>query len=246
LLIVTYLLSAFTTGQWISAVQLLLFVSAAVLALWASPMNRRIVSWTSAAALTGSVIAFVLALTVQTNVVLAMANIWAGLVLLLAVVIIVRRVLSFGIVTVQSIYGAISAYLLIGLMFAAFFAAMGHLSGSDFFASGQPANTRTFQYFSFVTLTTLGYGDFTAAANSGRAVAVLEALTGQVFLATLVARLVTGFHASRERAFPVSRPSGPAGELDDLVAKLDQLKKLADAGALTPEEFSKAKHKLLG
>ena len=47
---------------------------------------------------------------------------------------------------------------------------------------------RTYQYFSFTTLTTLGYGDFTAGGSFGRAVAVLEALTGQIFLATLVAR----------------------------------------------------------
>ena len=60
----------------------------------------------------------------------------------------------------------------------------------------QQGNTQTFQYFSFTTLTTLGYGDFTALENSGRAVAVMEALTGQVFLATLVARLVAAFRTS--------------------------------------------------
>ncbi len=67
---------------------------------------------------------------------------------------------------------------------------------TSFFANRQPGNTQTFQYFSFTTLTTLGYGDFTAMDSSGRAVAVLEALTGQVFLATLVARLVAAFRTS--------------------------------------------------
>ena len=61
-------------------------------------------------------------------------------------------------------------------------------------------NTKTFQYFSFTTLTTLGYGDFTAAQDSGRAVAVLEAMVGQMFLATLVARLVAGFRWSDRAA----------------------------------------------
>jgi hypothetical protein len=89
-------------------------------------------------------------------------------------------------------------YLLTGLMFAAFYAAFNALGGGHFFASGQPATTQTFQYFSFTTLTTLGYGDFTAAASSGRAVAMLEALTGQIFLVTLVARLVAGFRAPGE------------------------------------------------
>ena len=68
-------------------------------------------------------------------------------------------------------------------------------------AGHRPANTQTFQYFSFVTLTTLGYGDFTAAQSGGRAIAVLEAMTGQVFLATLVARLVTAYRG----------PAGPRG-----------------------------------
>jgi Ion channel len=74
--------------------------------------------------------------------------------------------------------------------FASFFAAIDHLSGGHFFASGRPDSTQTYQYFSFTTLTTLGYGDFTAAGNFGRALANLEALTGQIFLVTLVAFLV--------------------------------------------------------
>jgi hypothetical protein len=97
---------------------------------------------------------------------------------------------------VQSIYGALSGYLLIGLMFAAWFGAIGDLAAGPFFADRQPSNTETLQYFSFTTLTTLGYGDFTAVGSVGRAVAVIEALTGQVFLATLVARLVA---ATRRR-----------------------------------------------
>jgi len=100
-------------------------------------------------------------------------------------------------------------------MFASGYAAIQHLGEADFFANGQPANTQTYQYFSFTTLTTLGYGDFTAEQNGGRAVAVLEALTGQVFLATLVARLVAAY-----RPRPRPRPSRPgrAGYLRMLTA----------------------------
>jgi ion channel len=127
------------------------------------------------------------------------ADIWKGLILLLTAVLIVRRVLARPTVTVQSIYGALSAYLIIGLMFASFYAAAQALGPAAFFASHQPGNTQTFQYFSFTTLTTLGYGDFTAAGNGGRALAVIEALTGQVFLATLVARLVAAFRSPAEQ-----------------------------------------------
>jgi voltage-gated potassium channel Kch len=111
-------------------------------------------------------------------------------------------------VTVQSIYAALSAYLLIGLMFAAFYGAIDNLTSVDFFANGQTADIQTYQYFSFTTLTTLGYGDFTAAENFGRAVAVIEALTGQIFLATLVARLVAAYRGPSPR----NPPSGGNGD----------------------------------
>jgi len=122
----------------------------------------------------------------------------------MAVIVVVRRVLAKPTVTIQSIYGALSAYLIIGLMYAAFFAAIQHLTAGSFFADHQPANTQTLQYFSFTTLTTLGYGDFTAAESGSRSVAVLEAVTGQVFLATLVARLVSAYRGP-------DRPEPPGG-----------------------------------
>ena len=162
--------------------------------------------------LIGSVAAFAAALT-GADVGYGIAELWKGLILLMSAVLIVRRVLARPTVTVQSIYGAISAYLIIGLMFASFYAAMRHLGPAPFFANGQPANSQTFQYFSFTTLTTLGYGDFTAASNGGRAVAVIEALAGQVFLAMLVARLVAAFRGPAEGARPAddrSRPPVPA------------------------------------
>ena len=74
-------------------------------------------------------------------------------------------------------------------------------------------NTKEFQYFSFTTLTTLGYGDFTAVGDGGRAFAVLEAMIGQMFLATLVARLVAGLRwsdraAARRGARPAAMAAG--------------------------------------
>jgi Ion channel len=65
---------------------------------------------------------------------------------------------------------ALAGSLAVGLMFAAFYAAIDRLDAAPFFAGHRPASTQTFQYFSFTTLTTLGYGDFTAAGNGGRAV----------------------------------------------------------------------------
>jgi hypothetical protein len=199
-LIATYLMSAFSKGRLIDGLQIVLFATAAVLALRNSSAPRRTVHLIVFALLGGTVIMLIVSLALATGSAgTGVANIWTGLILLFAVVVIVERVLSFSSVTIQSIYGVLSAYLIIGLMFAAFYAAIDHLGGGNFFANGQADNTQTYQYFSFTTLTTLGYGDFTAAGNGGRAFAVLEALTGQIFLATLVARLVAAYRGSDRR-----------------------------------------------
>jgi hypothetical protein len=200
LLLVTicaYLLSAFVAGRWVNAVLVLLFTGAATLALRNWPQAGHRARLTLGVGLAVSVV--MLALVFSTEVGAGIANLWIGVILLGAALMIVHRVFIFANVTMESIYGVVSAYLILGLMFAAFFAAIDHLGGGHFFANGQPATGQTFQYFSFTTLTTLGYGDFVAAADPGRAVATLEALTGQIFLATLVARLVAQFRARGER-----------------------------------------------
>jgi hypothetical protein len=210
-LIATYILSAFSFSKLASDLQVAAFAAALLLALRTSRVRRRTARLIGGLALIGSAAAGAADLT-GTNVGYGAAEIWKALILLFTAVLIVRRVLDRPTVTIQSIYGALSSYLIIGLMFAACYAAMGHLGEAAFFADGQPASTQTFQYFSFTTLTTLGYGDFTAAGNGGRAIAVMEALTGQVFLATLVARLVAAFRAPAEQAPPVTGRPRPAGQ----------------------------------
>jgi hypothetical protein len=213
-LVSTYLLSSFSL-RVVAGLQVLLFLTVLLLTLRTSPLPRRWTVPVGALALTGSAAAFGASLT-GTQVGSGLSAGWKGLVLLLTAVLIVRRVLARPTVTVQSIYGALSAYIIIGLMFAAFYAAIQHLGPGHFFSNGQTVSTQTFQYFSFTTLTTLGYGDFTAAGNAGRAIAVMEALTGQVFLATLVARLVAVFRAPPQQPpapqpAPVSNRRWPAG-----------------------------------
>ena len=197
MLIASYLLSAFSGKRLDTNLQIALFVTVLLLALRTSSLPRRRRLLFGGAAVAGSAAALGLALT-GTEAGLGAAQLWKGVILLLAAILIVHRVLARNTVTIQSIYGALSAYIIVGLMFAAFYTAIGYLAGGPFFADHQPADSQTYQYFSFTTLTTLGYGDFTAASNGGRAIAVMEALTGQIFLATLVARLVAAFRAPAE------------------------------------------------
>ena len=209
-LIGTYLFSAFGGKQLAAEVQVLLFAAVLLIALRTSPLPGRWPVIIGAVTVVGSLVTFWTSLT-GTRTGTAAEDIWKTLLLLMTVIMVVRRVLARPTVTIQSIYGALSAYLIVGLMFASGYAAIQRLGESAFFANGQPANTQTYQYFSFTTLTTLGYGDFTAAQNGGRAVAVLEALTGQVFLATLVARLVAAY---RNPVQP--EPSGPGRLPEDV------------------------------
>jgi hypothetical protein len=203
-LIATYLLSAFSGTQLAIQLEIGLFVVILLLALRTSPLPGRQPIVIAVVALAGSVGALAASLT-GTQAGEGAAELWKGVMLLLTAVLVVRRVLARPTVDIQSIYGALSAYLITGLMFAAFYAAVDHLTHSAFFADNQPATTQTFQYFSFVTLTTLGYGDFTAAQNGGRALAVIEALAGQVFLATLVARLVSVYRGTARQASAANR-----------------------------------------
>jgi Ion channel len=214
ILVFTYLLSAFTKGILINAFQIVLFLAVLLIALRNGQLRPHTIRIVSIVVLAGSVLAAVLLVLDTDGPGAGIANVWTALILLVSAVLIVRRVLARPEITLQSIYGAISAYLILGLMFAAFYAAMYRFGGNTFFANGRTGDTRTFQYFSFVTLTTTGYGDYTAAASGGQAVAVIEAITGQIFLATLVARLVAGFRgAARAAREPAAAPraSTPAG-----------------------------------
>jgi voltage-gated potassium channel Kch len=209
ILVFTYLLSAFTKGLLVSSLQVLLFLAVVLVALRNGQLPPRATRIVAICLLAGSVLAAVLQLLDSKGPGAGIANIWTALILLLAAVLTVRRVLQRPEITLQSIYGAISAYLILGLMFAAFYAAMYHFGGETFFAQrGHAGNTQLFQYFSFITLTTTGYGDYTAAASGGQAVAVIEAITGQIFLATLVARLVAGYRSAARAADHAAR--GPA------------------------------------
>ena len=211
ILIGTYLLAAFTEAKLATEVQVLLFALVLLIALRNSPMPRPWPLVIGAVTVIGTAVTFWTSATGSRDG-KAAEDLWKALLLLMAAIMVVRRVLAKRTVTIQSIYGALSAYIILGLMFASSFYAVDHLTNTDFFVNNEQANTQTFQYFSFTTLTTLGYGDFTAGQSGGRSIAVLEALTGQIFLATLVARLVAAYRTPDRPEQP--EPPGRSGSAD--------------------------------
>ena len=125
------------------------------------------------------------------------------------------RILRHDDVQVQTIAGALCAYLLFGLLFSSIYALFDSFETTPFFS--QKMTNADYGYFSMSTLTSLGYGDITIVDSFGRRLAMAEVITGQVFLATAVARLVST--ARRKRAD--DDPVGSADEATDAVGDED-------------------------
>ena len=103
-------------------------------------------------------------------------------------------------ITHETILGALCTYVLVGLLFAFVFLAAADLRSSSFFAQPGPHQQSEYLYFSFVTLTTLGFGDLSPAVGLPQAIVALEALLGQVFR-----------HARRATRDPLGSPDRPTG-----------------------------------
>jgi hypothetical protein len=101
------------------------------------------------------------------------------------------RVLRHRRVTAETVLGALCSYVLLGLTFAFLYLAVSEFRDAPFFVQEGGHQQSEYLYYSFVVLTTLGFGDLAPTRGLPAALVVLEALGGQVFLVTLVARLVT-------------------------------------------------------
>jgi hypothetical protein len=126
---------------------------------------------------------------------------WASAALCLAAIgAIVRRLAEHPQIDGVTILGALCAYLLIGSFFASVFAGIDAFSNQPFFAQQTTTDAVDYYYFSYATLTTIGYGDLTAATDLGRMLAVTEGLLGQLYLVSVVA-LVIGNVGRRRQPF---------------------------------------------
>jgi hypothetical protein len=147
----------------------------------------------------------------------AVASATAGLVgLLLALVaplVILRRIVLSPRITVRLVLGALAIYLLLGLVYGYLFPLVATLTHEPFFVQTSEPAAYIFIYFSYTTLATVGYGDFTAASSLGRMLAVSEGLVGQLYLVSAVALLVGNIGRTIRRAdstddLPATDPDG--------------------------------------
>jgi hypothetical protein len=111
------------------------------------------------------------------------------------VVMLVRAALHSKVVDIQTILAAISAYMVIGLCYSWLYLGMDVVDGSQFsMPSSEPSQ---FFEFSYIVQTTVGFGNQLPTESFSSRIVVTQAVLGQVFLATLVARLVTLYGNAR-------------------------------------------------
>lgn len=115
----------------------------------------------------------------------------------LAPIVVLVRIFRHPEVTMETLLGAFSAYLLIGLVFSGIYRGVDAWASDPFFAQTSDPSAVQYMYFSFTTLTTTGYGDLTARTAPARALAVLEMLIGQLYLVTVIATLVGNLRHAR-------------------------------------------------
>jgi hypothetical protein len=173
---------------------MVIFAATTWLALRASQVKRRVLRIALALIPLATAIAIVLVVVGNDDTALVVNKLLTILLVVVAPIAILKRLVEHPVISLNTFYGAICVYLLIAMFFATLYGLIAVISGDQFFVQLTVAPKDTpavdYLYFSFVTITTTGYGDFTAATSFGRMTAVLEAVFGQLYLITVVALVV--------------------------------------------------------
>jgi hypothetical protein len=191
LLFVTFVfMAAGPTGDWVDLVTVILQGVTLLTALAASEAGPRLVR-VSIVVIAVALVAGVFALAKGTSNAHGYSSVLSFLLVGVAPIAIGTSIWRRRRVDIQTVLGAISIYVFLGMFYAFAYQAVGNLGTDPFFVQQKSATIADYLYFSFVTLTTTGYGDLTAAGGLGRAMAVTEALLGQIYLVTVIALLVS-------------------------------------------------------
>lgn len=169
-----------------------------VFCLTASDAKPRVVLVVRALAIFAVAVTVVASVAGDVHIALVAVAVTGAALAFVAPVAIGSRLIRQPIITQHTVLGALCLYLLAGLFFSYVYLGIDALDPPVFaqVADATPSETT---YFSFVTLATLGYGDFSPAGPTGRLVAITEAVGAQIFLVTIVAVLVTNIGRRRER-----------------------------------------------
>jgi len=214
LLVITYAVSVALTDAWTRSLVLLIQITTVWLALHVS-RARRPVRYVAAAAfaLAVAIAAANLLWGNEGDLSTALVFFTSALLYFIAPVSILRAIVTQREVTLETLLGAIDAYLLIGMFFAFLYLGTAAVGGDPFFVGQVDDTLPDSLFFSFTTLTTTGYGNLVPAGNPGQAFAVVEMLIGQLFLITAVAKVINAWRPTRWR---IGEPaSGDTGGSND-------------------------------
>ena len=199
LILVTYVLaSALPSGNWSQAVLAAVQGVTVVVALSASDASLRHRRRAARLAIFAVLIAAGSALVGGRAA--GITGVISAILLGGALVAIIVRVAQHPTVSAQTVIGAMCCYVLFGLIYAFVYSGAARLSGTSFLAPAGNHTESDYLFFSFTTLTTTGYGDLVPSTGLGRALAMLEALMGQLYLVTVVSRLVALWMPRRSAA----------------------------------------------
>jgi hypothetical protein len=191
LVLATYVAASLTTDRGWSGVLIAVLASAsATVAL----TTAEAIPWLVRLAIVLSIVAVALAFVADvtgTPSLLGVSSLIQTLLLLVAGLAVLRAVVTERQVGFRTILGAVSVYVILALLFTFWYVAIDRLQSGPFFAGDPKLGTGDYVFFSLTTLTTTGYGNLVPAAQPGKVVAGIEMLIGQIFLVTLIARLVS-------------------------------------------------------
>jgi len=218
LAIVIFVLFPLSSRVMLGGVAVQLFFSFILISGTALVGKRRLLVWLASLLAVGTAVTGWLRLFVPgTPLTLVAISLWIGFLLMLAGVIL-SRVFGEGEINIHRIQGAVAVYLLIGILWTGCYRMVVELDPGAFNMPAVAEEGRLMArllYYSFVTLTTVGYGDVTPVNPAARSLAMLEALLGQLFPAILIARLVSLEVSSRVAARePAAEPDAREQSVD--------------------------------
>jgi hypothetical protein len=222
LLVCSYFVIALAgNGTGARVASMVIFAATTWLALRASQVKRRILRIALALIPLATTIAIVLVLVGSDDTAYFVNKVLTILLVVVAPVAILKRLVDHPVISLNTFYGAVCVYLLTAMFFATLYGLIAAITGQQFFAQLSDVPFRDtpavdYLYFSFVTITTTGYGDFTAATGVGRMTAVLEAIFGQLYLITVVALVVQNLgqksRLGRRMEEELAEQAGPPAE----------------------------------
>jgi hypothetical protein len=211
MIIATYALATSLSERWGASIVLFVQIATVRLALRTSGARRGFLAVANALFVVAAVGAVANLFSEHDSALRSLVFVVSSVLYVVAPVSIVRHIGYRRQVDQETMLGALAAYLLIGMAFAFAYRFVGSVQAGPFFGADGEGTVSQDLFFSFITLTTTGYGNLIPADNPGQSMAVLEALLGQLFLVTAVAKVVTAW---RPKAWREPTP-GPDGRPDE-------------------------------